>query len=132
MLTNEMISLIVALMLTMGFVLLIFASRWPRQSGFWPMIVLIFITLFFASWAGGHWADQDELAWGMFWVPLVMIGVLGLLYTVAINLESKRQRAFTSEELKRRQLVVRTSRIVTLVTICVLTVVVALVVVLEA
>jgi len=90
--------LFLALILT-----LIFAVGFRRQS--WGGgLILFFLVLFLATWAGGVWITPfGPVWWGISWLPFIFVGlVIALLLTATMRPDRIRPREGGGVDMKPR------------------------------
>ena len=70
----------------------------PDRPGIGSSIVFLFIILFLATWAGGVWITPfGPAAWGVFWLPFLVVGIIVAFLIVAL-VPSSRRRPRTRKE----------------------------------
>jgi hypothetical protein len=93
-LLDLMVALAVALLVTA-----IFAAG-LRGRSVWPNWLVFFGLVLLAAWAGGVWIRPvGPPAWGVYWVPFLLVGlVIALLLAVTLEPErAQRRRAAAAE-----------------------------------
>jgi len=62
-----------------------FGWRWPGKYGPLSSLLMLFIVLFFVSWAGGIWVEPFGPAiWDIYWLPFLMVGIIFSLLILAL------------------------------------------------
>ncbi len=97
---NMLTALIVALVLTIGFVLL----RRPRTGA---ILLLFFGVVFLSAWAGGNWIEPARaVPWGGAWIGFLLTGlVVAVLLSLLLPTGRARSPQTRSEENATRSLV---------------------------
>lgn len=78
-----LLAFIVALVLSF---LLVAVLGWQRSDGgaVLASFLFVFALLFLATWAGAIWLeDFGPTAWGVFWLPFIIVGVVFMLVLAA-------------------------------------------------
>jgi predicted MFS family arabinose efflux permease len=102
-LPHVLIALGIALVLTIMLSVIVIGWRHPNQSGLWPFIMITFVVLFFAIWAGGIWLSPIKSnIWGAFWMPFFIVGILVSLLIIAFTPRRQIPKARNDDEEEGR------------------------------
>lgn len=81
----EIVAAFIIAFILAGFLGAIFRVQPPGARGYWSSMLFLFIILFLGSWAGGVWISPfGPVAWGIFWLPFLFVGLLIALLLVVL------------------------------------------------